>query len=84
MNSEAGSWQQGDHWAYGAAVTAFLGAQEAAQKIPWKKLLSKAPVWALIVSHFCHNWGTFILLTWMPTYYSQVGLPPLSHLSLVR
>jgi ACS family sodium-dependent inorganic phosphate cotransporter len=29
-------------------------------------------VWALIISHFCHNWGTFILLTWMPTYYNQV------------
>lgn len=41
-------------------------------KIPWKLLLSKPPVWALIVSHFCHNWGTFILLTWMPTYYMQV------------
>ena len=24
------------------------------------------------MSHFCHNWGTFILLTWMPTYYNQV------------
>ncbi len=40
--------------------------------IPWKQLLSKKPVWALITSHFCHNWGTFILLTWMPTYYNQV------------
>jgi len=40
--------------------------------IPWKLLLSKKPVWALIASHFCHNWGTFILLTWMPTYYNQV------------
>ena len=40
-------------------------------KIPWRALLTKAPVWALIVSHFCHNWGTFILLTWMPTYYAQ-------------
>ncbi|GFH26674.1 MFS domain-containing protein, partial [Haematococcus lacustris] len=29
-------------------------------------------VWAIIVCHFCHNWGTFILLTWMPTYYNQV------------
>ena len=29
-------------------------------------------MWALILSHFCHNWGTFILLTWMPTYYNQV------------
>ncbi|KAI3873747.1 hypothetical protein MKX03_009832 [Papaver bracteatum] len=41
-------------------------------EIPWKLILSKRPVWALIVCHFCHNWGTFILLTWMPTYYSQV------------
>ena len=46
--------------------------KERVKDIPWKLLLSKAPVWALIVSHFCHNWGTFILLTWMPTYYFQV------------
>ena len=45
--------------------------QKPAQEIPWRLLLSKAPVWALIVCHFCHNWGTFILLTWMPTYYNQ-------------
>ncbi|KAF3787898.1 putative anion transporter 4 [Nymphaea thermarum] len=47
-------------------------AKEPVSSIPWKLILSKAPVWALIVSHFCHNWGTFILLTWMPTYYNQV------------
>ncbi|KAG8663785.1 hypothetical protein MANES_01G255800v8 [Manihot esculenta] len=47
-------------------------AKEPVSVIPWKLILSKAPVWALIVSHFCHNWGTFILLTWMPTYYNQV------------
>ena len=48
--------------------------QRAVEKVPWKLLLSKGPVWALILSHFCHNWGTFILLTWMPSYYNQVGL----------
>lgn len=47
-------------------------SKEAVSFIPWKLILSKAPVWALIISHFCHNWGTFILLTWMPTYYNQV------------
>ncbi|XP_021816246.1 sodium-dependent phosphate transport protein 1, chloroplastic isoform X1 [Prunus avium] len=47
-------------------------SKEPVKEIPWKLILSKAPVWALIVSHFCHNWGTFILLTWMPTYYNQV------------
>ncbi|XP_019190403.1 PREDICTED: ascorbate transporter, chloroplastic [Ipomoea nil] len=47
-------------------------SKEPVTNIPWKLILSKAPVWALIISHFCHNWGTFILLTWMPTYYNQV------------
>ncbi|KAG2633641.1 hypothetical protein PVAP13_2NG240203 [Panicum virgatum] len=46
--------------------------KEPITSIPWRLILSKAPVWALIISHFCHNWGTFILLTWMPTYYNQV------------
>ncbi|GAB2271723.1 Ascorbate transporter, chloroplastic [Dionaea muscipula] len=47
-------------------------SKEPVTIIPWKLILSKRPVWALIISHFCHNWGTFILLTWMPTYYNQV------------
>lgn len=47
-------------------------SKEPVKSIPWKAILSKGPVWALIVCHFCHNWGTFILLTWMPTYYNQV------------
>lgn len=47
-------------------------AKEPVSAIPWKLILSKPAVWALIISHFCHNWGTFILLTWMPTYYNQV------------
>ncbi|CAG9464222.1 unnamed protein product [Pedinophyceae sp. YPF-701] len=46
--------------------------EDDASSIPWRELLSKPAVWAIIISHFCHNWGTFILLTWMPTYYSQV------------
>ena len=56
----------------GSKGAAVCRAQRPAQEIPWRLLLSKAPVWALIVCHFCHNWGTFILLTWMPTYYNQV------------
>jgi len=40
--------------------------------IPWRQIMSSRAVWAIIICHFCHNWGTFILLTWMPTYYNQV------------
>jgi nitrate/nitrite transporter NarK len=28
-------------------------------KLPWRELLSRAPVWAIIVCHFCNNWGGF-------------------------
>lgn len=50
--------------------------------IPWGLILSKPPVWALITCHFCHNWGTFILLTWMPTYYNQVNFLFVSYFTL--
>jgi ACS family sodium-dependent inorganic phosphate cotransporter len=53
-------------------ITANTIERGAAEKVPWRKILSSRPVWAIIVCHFCHNWGTFILLTWMPTYYNQV------------
>jgi ACS family sodium-dependent inorganic phosphate cotransporter len=33
-----------------------------------KTLLSTPAVWAIIVGHFCANWGGYVLLAWMPTY----------------
>ncbi|KAF8061417.1 PHT4 [Scenedesmus sp. PABB004] len=56
--------------AYILANTSVSG--KSTDAIPWRALLSRREVWAIIVCHFCHNWGTFILLTWMPTYYNQV------------
>jgi len=38
------------------------------KKTPWKAILSKFPVWALIINHFCNSWGFFMFLTWLPTY----------------
>ncbi len=34
-------------------------------------LLSKVPVWALIVNHFCTNWGFYVMLAWLPSYFNQ-------------
>lgn len=43
--------------------------------VPWKKLLTAAPVWALIINHFCSNWVFYMLLAWLPSYFrSQLGL----------
>jgi ACS family sodium-dependent inorganic phosphate cotransporter len=41
------------------------------ERIPWGVLLTKAPVWAIIINHFCSNWGFYVILTWLPTYFHQ-------------
>ncbi|MGE0621094.1 MAG: ACS family MFS transporter [Pseudomonadales bacterium] len=34
-------------------------------------LLRTPAVWAIIVCHFCANWGSYVLLAWMPTYINR-------------
>jgi len=50
--------------------------------IPWSLLLSKAPVWAIIINHFCANWGFYVILTWLPTYFMQALGAQLSQVGL--
>lgn len=38
---------------------------------PIKALLKTPAVWAIIIGHFCANWGTYVLLAWMPTYINK-------------
>jgi ACS family sodium-dependent inorganic phosphate cotransporter len=46
------------------------GAREAPP--PALKALLRTPaVWAIIVGHFCANWGTYVLLAWMPSYINK-------------
>jgi ACS family sodium-dependent inorganic phosphate cotransporter len=48
---------------------------------PLRSFLRSAPVWAIIVAHFCNNWSLYVLLSWLPTFvnkglgvdYSAVG-----------
>lgn len=49
-----------------------MDSSQGQQKIPWRTLLSKSAVWALIINHFCHNWGFYVLLSWLPSYFKQV------------
>lgn len=43
----------------------------AAARVPWRTLLALPPVWALIVNHFCSNWGLYMLLAWLPSYFRR-------------
>jgi len=37
--------------------------------IPWRRLLGTPALWAIIVTHFCHNWSLYLLLAWLPSYF---------------
>lgn len=47
-------------------------ACESKPPIPWRKVLTCIPLWALVVTHFGQNWGFYTLLTQMPRFLSQV------------
>jgi MFS transporter, ACS family, solute carrier family 17 (sodium-dependent inorganic phosphate cotransporter), other len=36
-----------------------------------RRLLVKSPVWAIFVAHFCNNWGLYLLIAWLPSYFRE-------------
>ncbi|XP_055941727.1 sialin-like [Argiope bruennichi] len=40
--------------------------------IPWKKIFSSLPVWAVIIAHFGQNYAFLMFLTLMPTYFKTI------------
>ena len=42
------------------------------QVIPWKSILLSLPVWAIVVAHFCENWGFYTMLTELPTFLNDI------------
>jgi len=41
------------------------------KQIPWRRILGRREVWAIIVAHFSNNWGLYVLLAWLPSYFSS-------------
>ncbi len=41
-------------------------------KTPWRAIFTSIPVWAVVVTCFCNNWGFYTLLTCLPTYFNDV------------
>ena len=46
--------------------------------VPWGEILRSTPLRALAYVHFCNNWGFYVLLAWLPSYFTQVGLHKLN------
>ncbi|CAG8648759.1 3679_t:CDS:2, partial [Dentiscutata heterogama] len=39
------------------------------KEVPWKLILSRREVWAILITQFCNAFGNFILLNWLPIYF---------------
>ncbi|KAI4354101.1 hypothetical protein L6164_003000 [Bauhinia variegata] len=44
-----------------------------AVKIPWKKIVTSFPVWAIVVNNFTFHYALYVLMNWLPTYF-ELGL----------
>ncbi|KAF9946100.1 hypothetical protein BGZ72_000676, partial [Mortierella alpina] len=42
---------------------------EAKTTTPWRELLARREVWAIIISQFCNSIGFFVMQSWIPTFY---------------
>ncbi|MBM4382611.1 MAG: ACS family MFS transporter [Deltaproteobacteria bacterium] len=52
-------------------MRAEAGGTAAPAAPPMGKLLSSTAVWAIVVGHFCNNWGGYVMLSWSPTYFHE-------------
>lgn len=47
------------------------GGAQAAAAPRLRKLLGSTAVWAIVIGHFCNNWGGYVMLSWSPTYFQE-------------
>ena len=51
-----------------ARISVSRNAEPRAAAVPWAKIARERAVWAIVLAHFCSNFGFNILLLWLPTY----------------
>ncbi|KAH7279581.1 hypothetical protein KP509_37G025200 [Ceratopteris richardii] len=42
-----------------------------ADTIPWRSIMSSLPVWAIVVNNFTFHYALYVLMNWLPTYFSE-------------
>lgn len=40
--------------------------------VPWKEYATNGQIWSIAAAHMSHNWGLYVMLAWLPTYFNQV------------
>ena len=39
--------------------------------LPLLTFLRLPAVWAIVICHFCNNWSLYVLMNWLPTYFTE-------------
>lgn len=55
--------------------------------IPWGVLVRSSAVWAIVANNFAFHYATYVLMSWLPTYFQShigVGLSDMSNWYKVR
>lgn len=39
--------------------------------IPWRHIMLSLPVWAIVINNFTFHYALYVLMNWLPTYFSQ-------------
>ena len=39
------------------------------------RMLRHPPVWGIMIAHVAHNYGYYVLLSWLPAYFVHLGVP---------
>ncbi len=63
-------------------ITSMRTAEARAMRVPWAAIARERAVWAIVVAHFCSNFGFNILLLWMPTYLHHTFSVPLERVGV--
>lgn len=53
-------------------IKAIGPAQSSPHSVPWCRILTSIPVWALVFTHIAQNWGFYTLLTELPSYMKNI------------
>ena len=63
-------------------IMSMRSAEPRAVRVPWAEIAREKAVWAIVVAHFCSNFGFNILLLWMPTYLHHTFSVPLERVGV--
>jgi MFS family permease len=68
-----------------ASVSSEVKKEEKSEKISTRQAYTNVGVWLAAISYFCYNFATLAFMSWLPTYFVEVGwsLPIASSVAMI-